>query len=122
MKASIIIVLALACLVSSTTADDLSDAWKPDVSGWSFNPSRWNATLKTRMYMVAAGIGYAMSLNQPHAVSASFGLFLFGLVKLNWLLVLSSCTALYGWVKQKRVFLGAGLLSTYALAFGVSIV
>jgi hypothetical protein len=109
-----------SAVVGAAEDPGISAAWKPDTSKWSFDPSKWETNFKARMYQVGVGVGYASSLGLALPLTVGYGVFLFGLVKLNWVLVASCCAALYGWTKQKRLFLVAGVATSYALAFGVA--
>lgn len=116
--------VTLAVAQASTTPQTTSGidkAWKLDLSGFSFDPTSWNDAMRLRMYIVGAGVGYAFSVGMSMPLAVAFGVFLFGLVKLNWLLLGSASLALYGWKGNKKVFLAAGLALTYAMSFGLTL-
>jgi len=118
---AIIALVALATGAQADTAADINKAWKLDVSNINIDPSTWREDFKAKMMKVGAGMGYASTLSMPLTHVIIFGVFLFGLVKLNWLLVGSACMALYGWKTGKRTFLVVGAVATYALAYGVAL-
>lgn len=92
-----------------------------ELSTLSLDPNGWSEAMRTKITMVGAGAAYAATLSVPIVHILLFSVYLFGLVKLSWLLVGSSCAALYGWKRNHRIFVGAGLLVSYCLAFGYSI-
>lgn len=126
MKNIIILVLMMATVAwggattSPPVATEFKRAWTLDLSTLILDPNGWNDAMKAKIGMVGAGAAYATTLSLPVVQILLFAVFLFGLVKLNWVLVASSCAALYGW-KRNRIFLGAGLLVSYCLAFGYSL-
>lgn len=106
-------------VASSTGTDtEFSKAWNFDTKKWSFDPTAWDSDLKARMYMVATGAFYAAYTGMTTAMVVGFAVFLFGLVKLNWPLVATSCLALHGWRHNHKVLLAVGVCATYALSFG----
>lgn len=112
---------ALAASKVESQASDISKAWKLDLAQINIDPSTWSVEFRERMTKVGAGVGYALTLSLPLTHLALFGLFLFGLVKLSWPIVMTSCLAVYGWSHNRKVFLATGLVATYALSFGLSI-
>lgn len=117
----IIIAVAQSSAAEGSKDQTLSKAWKFDTTSWNFDPTAWDGTFKERMIRVGSGALYAayMGMNVPWVLA--FAVFLFGLVKLNWLLVVTSCIALHGWRHNHRVLLALGLGVTYALSFGFSL-
>jgi len=122
MKEILLLVTILACMstvYTATVEEDLAKAWKPDFTKWSFDPSTWNDTLKSRMWKVAAASGHALNLGCSLPITLAYAFIMFGLVKLSWSLVFSGGLALHGWRKGNKNFLFLGLGASYALAFGL---
>ncbi|ALL52911.1 hypothetical protein [Wuhan flea virus] len=130
MRICVCLILLIVSLTHASTSQqqarsqelksELEKAWKLDFEGLSLDPTAWSSTLAGKLSKVAVGVGYAMTLPMSLAHVVGFGLFLFGLVRLTWGIVGTSCLALYGWKYHKRSFLVAGVGLTYALAFGLS--
>lgn len=68
-------------------AAELDKAWKFDTSGLSLDPNNWSDVLKGKLTQVGAGVAYAASLSLPVVQILISRLYLYALVKLNWLLV-----------------------------------
>lgn len=119
MRFQAAVVLFIASIVT-VTASDIEKAWKLDTAKLSLDPSSWDTTIKEKIFKVAVGVVYAISLGFPFTYAGAFGLFLFGLVKISWPLILTACLALYGYRTKKALFLGAGMAGTYWQAFGLS--
>lgn len=105
---------------ATTAADNFAKAWRMDTSKWSFDPTAWDTTMTSRMYMVGVGAFFAAYTSLTMPLVLGFAVFLFGLVKLNWPLVVTSCLALHGWKNHHRVMLAVGVAATYGLSFGFS--
>lgn len=116
--------LLLLAVVNATNPDesDFSKAWKFDSAGWTFDPSKWNDTMKERMYKVSAGSAWAAYMGMTAPMMIGMAVFLFGLVKLNWPLVIAVGLTIYGWKKGHRPAILAGAFASYALAFGVKLI
>ena len=54
--------------------------------------------------MVGVGAGYAATLSLPVVQILMFAVYMFGLVNISWLIVGTSCAALYGWKKNNKLF------------------
>jgi hypothetical protein len=104
-----------------TMGSALSKAWDINLRGVNLDPTTWNATFKEKALRVGIGVSYAGYLGYSLAYMLVFGVFLFGLVHLDWPMLAASCLTLYGWRRGHKMLLGVGLSLGYLLAFGYDV-
>nr|QTJ63672.1 VP4 [Trichopteran jingmen-related virus] len=120
---SIVIILGVAwqCQAAAPTKSGIDTAWKLNLDGFSIDPTTWKDDMKNKFQLVGVGASYSMSLGMPLVQTIILSIFLYGLVKLDWVLLGACCAALYGWKRNHKIFLGLGLLFGYCYAFGYKI-
>lgn len=106
---------------AATLTDEVKSAWKFDFNGLTLDPSNWTSTVKSKVFKSAVGTGYVTFLGVSLPMSIGWFCFLYGLVKLDWMLVFLSCVAFRGWKSNQKVHMLAGFLSVYCYAFGYKI-
>lgn len=126
MKIFMLLVLLLGVALADKAAkadatDTIGKVWKLDFSKLSADPNNWDDALKDKLFKVAVGVGYVMTLTMNYFLCGGYGIFLFGVKNLGWGLVATSAAAMQGYVRKKPLWLLAGFGLSYALLFGVKL-
>lgn len=103
-------------------ASSYGGAWEWNLDGFSVDPTQWNARWTQKMTMIAAFAGYLVMLGYSMTVVVGAALFAVGLVKLTWPLIAALAAAAYGHKAKHKLFLAGGVIMSYCMAFGYSVV
>nr|QPZ88381.1 hypothetical protein [Soybean thrips virus 2] len=102
--------------------EEVKSVWQLNLDGFSLDPNKWSDAMTMRMVMVGVVTCAAIYFSYKMAYAVGIGVVAYGMVKLSWPLTASLCALIYGWKFNKKVFLGVGLVTSYALCFGVKLI
>lgn len=117
MRITIILILCLG-VYSAHAAEKtaLSDIFKFPENA-ELNPSKWTDAQTTRMTMVFVVVGAAAFLGCSLLLSLGSGVLAYGLINLSYPLVAGIIAMLYGWKRNHRLIMAAGIAVTYYYSF-----
>lgn len=103
-------------------AKDIGDVWSLDFSTISWNPNKWDETLKSRLIKIAVAVAFAATLTTNYFLCGGLAVFLFGAKSLTWPLTGAATGAFYGYVRKQPLWLLGCAALAYALLFGMKLI
>lgn len=123
--------LVLFCLVAAATAAtdqahtnasvNWNEVWTLSFTGANLDPSKWGDTFKSRVYHLIGSAAFAFFLSVPLSAILGLCLFLYGVVRLTIPICFTSVVAVAGFKRSNTIWLLCGVVGTYFLLFGVSL-
>lgn len=120
-----LLVLGLASVLAqnppSQPADQSTqwkDVWTLSFDGASLDPTKWAGDFKTRMTYIIVGLAAGFFLGLPLTLLIGDAVFLYGAVKLSYLMVGAVTIATAGYHRRNALWMLVGGAASYLLLFG----